>query len=187
MTSKAPPKQRNAEKTRAKILAAAQRSFSDIGYPQVGMRDIASSADVSATMVMHYFGSKAGLFEAALTDAMRTAELLQADKQGFGDALAKLFLNIEEDTSVPSMIVLSTSDPGAREITLRVTKEHAIASLAKWLGPPDATVRALQIFLLSTGFLFYTKNLPLIRDVKGAEKKLAKWFAKSVQDIVDLS
>lgn len=184
---KAPPKRRNAEKTKAKILAAAQKSFSEVGFPGAGIRSIAGKADVSSTMLLLYFGSKIGLFEAALTNAMRTAELLEVGKKEFGEILANVLLDVENAVSVPSMIVLSTSDPEARDVALRVTKERVITTMAKWLGPPDANVRALQILLLSTGFIFYTRNLPLAGEFKGAEKKLAKWFAQSIQHIVDVT
>src|ERR1022692_1775217 len=95
MTSNIQPKPRNAPKTRAKILAAAQKCFSEHGYAQTGIRDIGAIADVSSTMLLRYFGSKAGLFEAALIDAMRMEELLNLQREGFGEHLAKLFLNNE--------------------------------------------------------------------------------------------
>lgn len=187
MCPKPPPKRRNALETKARILAAAQKVFSEVGYSQAGVRDIASIADVSSTMPMLYYGSKAGLYEAALIGAMRTAELLPADKSTFGEMLAELFLNVEIDVSVPSMIMLSTSDPDALQITQRVTKEYAITTLEKWLGPPDANVRAVEIFMLSSSFLFFARNLPLLGGGKNSEKKFAKWFAKTIQDIVDQS
>lgn len=187
MTSHPQPKRRNALKTRAKILAAAQKCFSEHGYAQTGIRDIGVLADVSSAMLLRYFGSKAGLFEAALIDAMRMEQLLKNKREGFGDHLAQLFLNTELEITPPSMIALSTNDTEAREITTRVTEEHAIKPLAKWLGAPDARARALEIMLLSTGFVLYTRQLPDLFAARGADKKLGKWFAQSVQAIVDQS
>lgn len=186
MTSCRPPKRRNASKTKARILAAAQKSFSEVGYSHAGIRDIGASADVSSTMLLRYFGSKAGLFEAALIDAMRMEELLKNERAGFGTRLAKLFLNTELEITPPSMIALSTNDPEACAITTRVTEKHAVIPLAQWLGPPDGRTRALQIMLLSTGLVLYTRQLPQLFAARGADKKLAKWFAQSVQDIVDI-
>jgi AcrR family transcriptional regulator len=187
MDSSPRPKRRNASRTRLGILAAAQRSFSERGYAQAGLRDIAALADVSSTMVLRYFGSKAGLFEAALIDAMRVDELLKRGKQGVGEFLSTRFLNAGMDVTPPSMIALSTSDEEAREITCRVTEEYVVAPLAEWLGPPEARARALEIVLLSTGFVLYTRRLPELFAARGVDRQLAAWFARSVQAIVDRS
>lgn len=190
MTPKSPPKRRNAEKTRAKILAAAQKSFSDLGYHTASMRDIASDAEVSATMLLHCFGSKMGLFEAALTEAMqlngmRGEGVAPISKEGIGELLAQALLEKKGEFTTTSMILLSSNDPQAREIAMRVIKEEVLDGFARWMGPPDASVRALQIFLLTTGFMCYTRMLPLLADVAGGEKKLAKWLGKVVQDVLD--
>ena len=185
MTSTPPPKRRNAAQTKAKILAAAQKAFSELGYTRAGIRDIAAIADVSSTLLLRYYGSKAGLFEAALTDAMRMDELLQSGKAGFGEQLAAIFLDATIEFTVPSMIALSTNDPEAREITTRVTESQIIKPFMKWLGAPDARARALEIMLLSTGFVLYTRQLPGLFATRGIDRKLGKRFAKSIQTIVD--
>jgi AcrR family transcriptional regulator len=187
MSSPPQPRRRNAPKTKAAILAAAQKSFSEHGYSQVGIRDIAVIAGVSSTLLLRYFGSKAGLFEAALTDAMRMEQLFVRRRNEFGEHLTNLFLDVNLDIKPPSIIALSTGDADAREITTRVTEEHVLTPLAKWLGAPDARVRALEIVLLSVGFVLYTRQLPLLSVTKGADKKLATWFAATVQAIVDQS
>ncbi len=187
MSTLPPRKCRDAPKTRARILAAAQKAFSERGYAQAGIRDIAALADVSSTLLIRYFGSKAGLFEAALLDAMRMDELLRQGKAGFGEHLARLFLNRGLEITPPSMIALSTSDDEARQITTRVTEEHVIAPFARWLGAPDARARALEIMLLATGFVLYTRQLPELFATRGTDRKLAAWFAESVQAIVDRS
>jgi AcrR family transcriptional regulator len=181
------PKRRNAPRTKAKILTAAQKSFSEHGYAQVGIRDIATIADVSSPLLLRYFGSKAGLFEAALIDAMRMDALFELGRDHFGEHLTRLFLDPDLDIKPPSLVALSIGDADAREIATRVTEEHVLTPLAKWLGPPDARVRALEIILLSMGFVLYTRQLPLMSVTKGVDKKMAKWFAQTVQAIVDQS
>jgi AcrR family transcriptional regulator len=177
------PKRRNAPKTKAKILDAAQQAFAETGYAQTGIRDIAAIADVSSTLLLRYYGSKAGLFEAALLDAMRVAPLFAMRREHFGEHIAANVLNTNVDIKPPSMIALSTGDADAREIAARVTREHVVAPLAKWLGPPDANARAAEIVILAIGFALFTRQIPLA--VGGGEKKLAKWFAQTIQSIVD--
>ncbi|MDB5968670.1 MAG: TetR/AcrR family transcriptional regulator [Hydrocarboniphaga sp.] len=186
MNRRTTPKRRNAPQTKAKILAAAQQAFSEHGYSQSGIRDIAAIADVSSTLLLRYYGSKTALFEAALIDAMPLTGLLAGtERERFGEVLAATFMNPDLDIKPPSIIALSTGDADARDIATRVTAEHIIAPLAKWLGPPDAQVRALEIVMLSISFVLFSRQFPLIPARRGADKKLAAWLATTIQSIVN--
>jgi len=178
------PKKRNAPQTRATILAAAQRAFSARSYSQVGIRDIAADADVSSPLLLRYYGSKAGLFEAALIDAVASDTVFSHGKQGFGKHLANLLVHGESDIRPPLIIALSMGDPDAQGIARQVMEKHIIKPLATWLGGPDAEVRAVEITTLAMGFVLYSQQLPLTAG-KGINKKLALWFAASIQAIVD--
>jgi AcrR family transcriptional regulator len=185
MTSAKHPRRRNAPQTRLRILAAAQQTFSRNGYSQTGIRDIAKIAQVNSALVSRYFGSKAALFEAALIDAMRVDEVVAGDRARLGERLARAFLDPALEIRPPALIGLSLGDPEARDIAARVTQEHVIRPMARWLGPPDAHARALELFMLAMAFVAYSRQLPLISAHKGSEKKVATWFAESVQQIVD--
>ena len=52
--------------TRDAILAAARERFAEYGYDRVRMRDVAADAGVDVALVTYHFGSKDGLFGAAL-------------------------------------------------------------------------------------------------------------------------
>lgn len=186
MKTRPPPKRRNATQTKAKILAAAQQAFSETGYSQSGIRDIAAIADVSSTLLLRYYGSKTALFEAALIDTMPIAELLAGtERSQFGDVLARAFLDKKLDIKPPSIIALAAGDADARDVATRVIDEHILAPMAKWLGPPDAQARALEILILAMGFVLFTRQFPLVPGSRGADKKLARWLADSIQAIVD--
>src|SRR5215467_13153554 len=64
-----PARQRQAEETRTRILAAARELFRSAGYAATTMEAIASSAQVSAKTVEAAFGSKRGVL-AALVDPL---------------------------------------------------------------------------------------------------------------------
>jgi AcrR family transcriptional regulator len=181
------PKRRNASKTKALILTAAQQAFSELGYSQAGIREIAAIAGISSPLLLRYFGSKAGLFEAALTEATRLEIIFEHGRDGFGEHLTRLLLDVDLDIKAPAMVALSTGDADAREIATRVTEKHVVAPLAQWLGPPEAHARAVQITMICMGFVMYTRQLPLTPASKGADKKLAKWLARTLQTIVDQS
>lgn len=58
-------RRRGAPDTRDAILAVARRRFATRGYDATSLRAIATEADVDPALLIHYFGSKEGLFVAA--------------------------------------------------------------------------------------------------------------------------
>lgn len=185
MPASSTPRRRDALKTKARILAAAQQAFSEIGYSQAGLRDIAAIAEVNSAMLPRYFGSKAGLFEAALIDAIPQYEEMDLAHQGFGSRLASKFLETFLDLRATAMVVLSTSDPEARIISARVMEEHGIQPLAKWLGPPNAQARAARMIMLSTSFMLYTRQIPLMSPSDAIDNETSEWLARSLQAIIN--
>ena len=63
--------QRDAEATRARILAAAVHEFAAHGHSGGRIDRIAKDAGSNVRMIYAYFGNKSGLFDAALSDAIR--------------------------------------------------------------------------------------------------------------------
>lgn len=178
-------KRRDAVRTKAKILAAAQQAFAEHGYAQAGIRDIAVIAGVDSALLLRYFGSKAKLFEAALIDAIPQFDELDLAQEGFGARLTGKFLEAFLDLRAQAMIALSTSDPDARIISARVMEDYGIAPLARWLGPPNARARAIRMTMLSTSFMLYTRQIPLMSPDAAIESETSEWLAKSLQAIID--
>jgi len=181
------PRRRNARLTRAQILAAAQQAFSTVGYSQAGIRDIAEMVGVSSTILLRYFGSKAGLFEAALFDILDVGLMIPEDRSRFGRRIAGLLAHPQLDYSPHSMIGLATGDPDAREIATRALRERALTPLAEWLGPPNAEARAMQVISLCTGFVLYTYQLKVLPVPEGGDPRMIDWLAGSLQAIADQS
>ena len=68
---------RDAEATRARILAAAKREFARLGLAGARVDEIAERAEANKRMIYHYFGSKDGLFQSVVEEAyldIRNAE-----------------------------------------------------------------------------------------------------------------
>ncbi len=68
---------RDAEATKARILAAAKSEFARLGLGGARVDEIAEKAKANKRMIYHYFGSKEDLFRAVLEDAyldIRNAE-----------------------------------------------------------------------------------------------------------------
>ncbi|MBW8753412.1 MAG: TetR family transcriptional regulator [Sphingomonadales bacterium] len=179
------PRKRDAAATRARILEAAQRAFSETGYSHTGIRDIARMAGTSSTLVLRYFGSKAGLFEAALIAAMPVAAALSHPREALGRGLAEALLDPANAIRPPLMIAMASGDPEAAAIAARVFEAQSIAPLARWLGGGDGRARALEIAMLATGLVSYLRQLPLPAASEAERRHIAKWFADAVQAIVD--
>jgi len=174
------PKRRNPARTKARILARAFDLFASRGYARTGMRDIAEAAEVATSLVVRYFGTKAALFEHALVEAIRTRGFFVRDKQGFGQKMAELVVKAP-DAEIPAMVMLAIADVESREIAQAVTRDLIIRSLAEWLGPPNATARALHMLILLNGFTLQTRHLmtgPVLPETVG-------WLARALQAIVD--
>ncbi len=56
---------------RAQILRAARSCIVALGYERVTVRDVAETAGVSTGMIVHYFGDKDSMLEAALLDKVQ--------------------------------------------------------------------------------------------------------------------
>jgi TetR/AcrR family transcriptional regulator len=74
-----PRQSRNADATRAKILQAALEEFGERGLPAARTDDIADRSGVNKRMIYYYFGSKDGLYLAALESVY--ADLVARERQ----------------------------------------------------------------------------------------------------------
>ncbi|MDX5317826.1 MAG: TetR/AcrR family transcriptional regulator [Actinomycetes bacterium] len=102
---------------RQRILASALALFAERGTSAVTVRDIAAAADVSPALVLHHFGSKAGLEEAVdahvagvfdhLVETHDATDLLAP--QGFADAM---LAGLPEDSPVPAYVGRMLLDGG---------------------------------------------------------------------------
>src|SRR5262249_34965656 len=64
-------RRRTPEVARQELLAAAERVFAKFHPDRVGLKEIAREAGTSHALITHYFGTYAGLIEAALEARVR--------------------------------------------------------------------------------------------------------------------
>ena len=88
------PRTRDADATKARILAAAKSEFARLGLGGARVDEIAEKAQANKRMIYHYFGSKEDLFQVVLEEAyldIRSAEQdLELDHLPPREALEKL-------------------------------------------------------------------------------------------------
>jgi TetR/AcrR family transcriptional regulator len=77
---------RNADRSRAAILDAAERLFADQGYDATSLNQVGTVAGVSRGTPGYFFGSKADLYQAVLDRSF--AEVREAVREGRARALA---------------------------------------------------------------------------------------------------
>lgn len=177
---KKPPRRRDAAQTKARILAAAVEEFGTSGYARTGLRDIASRAGVASSLLVRHFGTKPALFEAALLDTIRSNSVFSWDKPHFGETMVRL-IRSKSSNAITTMLVQGLSDPKAHDVAARVWRDDIIAPLAQWLGEPDATGRAQNLYALMAGFTL----LPRAMGDEAASDEALSWQASALQAIVD--
>lgn len=87
-------RRRDAERTRAELLAEATAAFSENGYSGTGVDEIAHRSSTTKRMIYYYFGSKEQLYLAVLENAYRgireAEQQLQVDGLEPVEALRRL-------------------------------------------------------------------------------------------------
>ena len=81
-----PDKVRNAERSRAAILDAAEKLFADQAYDATSLNQVGTAAGVSRGTPGYFFGSKAELYQAVLDRSF--ADVREAVREGRARALA---------------------------------------------------------------------------------------------------
>lgn len=96
-------RRRTPDVARREILEAAERVFVEFQPDQVGLKDVAREAGVSHALITHYFGTYAGLIEAALERRIRSVRegLLERLREAGalpapGELIAILFRALED-------------------------------------------------------------------------------------------
>ena len=192
MQTKQKPKQRDAEATRARILAAAKKVFSKSGLGGARVDDIAERANANKRMIYHYFGSKEDLFQAVLEEAytdIRTAEQkLELDQISPREALEKLVrFTWDYYLKNPEFLTLVNSENLHRAKHLKKSKVIPVVSrrfvgMVKSLlerGVDDGTFRPgidatqLNITIAALGYYYltnrYTGAIVFERDLMAKE------------------
>jgi AcrR family transcriptional regulator len=141
---------RQRSETKARIAEAATTRFAMLGFDRTSIRDVAADAGVDPKLVMHYFGSKDGLYALAVQPS--------ADSQAepVGDdaveaALASLMAKIgdpEQRTiaQMRSMLTHPDSSQAAQEAF-----ESQASALAGSMDGNDAELRASLMLAANLG------------------------------------
>ncbi|MCZ4123823.1 TetR/AcrR family transcriptional regulator [Streptomyces sp. H39-S7] len=165
-----PEKPRRSDQTKSAILAAARDRFAGHGYERTTIRAVAADADIDPSMVMRYFGSKEGLFEAALAIDLHLPDLTAVPPAELPRVLVRHFLDRwEGNPTGDALLVLLrsavTNDQAAarmRDIFARQVAPALVPALAA-AGPGTARRAGLvSAQLLGLALTRYLVRLPAV-------------------------
>ncbi|GAB3742163.1 TetR family transcriptional regulator [Microlunatus parietis] len=152
------------------MLDAARRRFAEVGYARASLRSIAAEASVDPSLVVHYFGSKEGLFRAVIEwpfdPAVFLDQLAAAGLDGLGRRLAAGFLGMWEsaDTGPRLQAVFRAAVTDAAVAAL--IREFLTAMVVERLVPVIGRERAEQRIELALGMLL---GLAVVRHILRVE------------------
>jgi AcrR family transcriptional regulator len=134
--------------TRRAILDAARSAFAAAGYEQTTIRGVGAAAGVDASMVMRYFGSKAGLFAAASTADLAVPDLRDVPRAEWGAVLVRHVVDRWEDTARDDELILllrTAVNNEAVGMQLQEALTRLVAGPVAALGTSNAAERSAFI------------------------------------------
>ncbi|MFF3448760.1 TetR family transcriptional regulator [Streptomyces sp. NPDC002667] len=148
--------------TRAAILDVARRRFLEDGYHAVTLRSVAAEAEVDLALISYYFGSKKGLFGAALALGANPAELLaraveEGDLTTLPERVVRQVLAVWDDpvTGPPLIAMLKTAidDDSLGSLVKEAVEREIVDRIAGLVPGRDARQRAAAFTTVVAGLI----------------------------------
>ena len=139
--------------TRDAILAVARQRFATRGYDATSLRGIATEAKVDPALLIHYFGTKEGLFVAATGLPAGLPELFGSlaalPLHDCVQALVRGYLHlVDSDKSRNAILALvrsAVSNDKAAAMLREFLTAELLPVIARLTGHPDARLRAALV------------------------------------------
>ncbi|WP_204165893.1 TetR family transcriptional regulator [Streptomyces sp. NEAU-S7GS2] len=178
-----PARPRRSAATRAAILAAARDRFAADGYERATIRAIARDADIDPSMVMRYYGNKAGLFAAASEIEVHAPDLTHFPREEAGARLVRHFVERWEcdETLTAMMRVGVTNEAGAERMRGVFAEQIKPVLAAVCPVPEEAPTRAALIASQILGMALCRYVLHLPPAVGLSHDEVIAWLAPTVQ------
>ena len=154
-----------SSRTKARIMKAARSEFSRYGYQGATVRAIASEAGIDPSMIIRYFESKAGLFDAVCDINLRLPPLTAVPRDQLGSVLVRHFLvRWEGDDGDDSLVLLLRSGAVDEDAALRLNSLFAgqlLPALAEVVEDPDEV--AARVGLVASQMLGLALTRSILR------------------------
>ncbi|TMR23755.1 TetR/AcrR family transcriptional regulator [Nonomuraea turkmeniaca] len=183
-----PGRWRSGAESKQRILEAARALFREHGYGGTTVRAVATEAGVDAAMVFYFFGTKQGLFGAAIEMPEHVPPAIESiftgGLDGIGARMVRTLVeNLDKSNRTPLVtLTRSALTHDESEILLRQYLDREITTrLVTMLGTPDAAVRVAMLNVQILG-LAVARYVARIEPVASASvDDLVSWFGPIVQ------
>ena len=174
--------------TRAAILEAARGLFAERGYEGTTVRDLAAVAEVDPKLVLHYFGSKEGVFRSAVSFPFDPAEalpgLIADGLEGLGERLVRFFLEtLDAPEGRPSLALIRSAitNESATALLREFVQREVLARVgaATSLDQPQARATLAGSQLVGLAVVRYIVKVPPIHQAPPAA--VAGWVGPTLQ------
>ncbi|MGW0879322.1 TetR/AcrR family transcriptional regulator [Streptomyces sp. NPDC002671] len=174
---------RRSDATRSAILDAARERFASDGYDRATIRAIAKDARIDPSMVMRYFGSKEGLFAAAVTVDLRLPDVREVPRDEVGRALVRHFLGQwEENEELTAVLRVGATNQAGAERMQSIFREQLFAVAERLCPDPEqAPARAALCAAQLLGLALTRYVLRLPPTVALSREELVAWLGPTVQ------
>jgi AcrR family transcriptional regulator len=163
-----------SEGTRRAILTATRELLASRGYEGTTIRAVAAAAGVDPSMVMRYYGSKRGLFAAAVDLDLRLPDLTAYPRDRLGERLARHFVSRWEgalaDEAITLLLRSAITNPLAAEHMRAIFATQVLGMVRDVVGDTaDAPRRAAMVTtqVLGAALCRYVLRLPPVAAVDG--------------------
>jgi AcrR family transcriptional regulator len=144
------------------IRAAALARFRADGYQSVSLRQVAADAGVDVALISYYFGSKQGLFAAAMALPVNPAVLVTAHLEGdldtLGERLVRNLLAVWDSPDIggqmQAVAAMALSDPNTTALIRDGIGREIIYRITDRIGEPDGARRAAAFTTQVVGLIF---------------------------------
>ncbi|ACY99990.1 MULTISPECIES: TetR/AcrR family transcriptional regulator [Thermomonospora] len=174
--------------TREQILDCARRLFADKGYDGASLRAIAREAGVDPALVHHFFGTKQGVFIAAMNLPLDPAAVVARlrdvpSRRELGAALAETFLGVWEDPErrIPMLALVRSAMTNEQVATMlrQFIAATLLGPLAERFGIAPIRMEAAAGQLVGVAMLRYVLGLEPIASATAQE--LVELLAPALQ------
>ncbi|WP_055490046.1 TetR family transcriptional regulator [Streptomyces sp. TP-A0356] len=175
---------RRSDATRTAILAAARERFASDGYERATIRAIAKDARIDPSMVMRYYGSKEGLFDAVLDVDLRMPDPQRLGRHDMGKVLVSHFLTLWEENNdvLTAMLRVGVTNPAGAERLQAVFRDQLLPVARHACPDPEqAPTRAGLIVSQMLGLALTRYVLKLPPAVALAPEEVVAWLGPTVQ------
>jgi len=163
--------------TRQAVLDAARARFAAHGYDGTRLRDVAADAGVDVALVSYFFGSKDGLFAAAMefpvNPAELVAELMGDGIDGLGERLVRRFLTLWDAAGSPlvALVRSASSNEQAAALVRGFVEREILGRIAAAIDAPEPELRAALAGSQMVG-LIMARYIVRVEPIAGAEPEV---------------